>query len=294
MSRYMNAARTLQRQAGVTLIELMVGIAIGMLVVAVALTAFMTSRGLSSSVSEVAKLQQEASFIFRKIGEQLRQAGSMELDLKIPAGSGSNLSSPHTPVVFDPDNLFSRAATVVGAVPGADGSRLSVSFQNTPEMIYKSNAKNKGDTVLGSQMRNCLGEIPGGVSANAKNAIGITSSFDLNSKGELICGASAGSGQQALSSNVADFQVWYLVQGLQNGQTVIQRLSAANVTNWQKVFAVEVCLDLKGVEKVGVEGDATYTQCDGKSGSLRQGRSGSAVRHLVMRNTFQLRSQGVL
>ena len=36
MSRYMNAARNLQRQAGVTLIELMVGIAIGMLVVAVA------------------------------------------------------------------------------------------------------------------------------------------------------------------------------------------------------------------------------------------------------------------
>ena len=57
MSRYMNAARNLQRQAGVTLIELMVGIAIGMLVVAVALTAFMTSRGLFSSVSEVAKLQ---------------------------------------------------------------------------------------------------------------------------------------------------------------------------------------------------------------------------------------------
>jgi hypothetical protein len=71
-------------------------------------------------------------------------------------------------------------------------------------------------------------------------------------------------------------------------------LSAANVTNWQKVFAVEVCLDLKGVEKVAVEGDATYTQCDGKSGSLRQGGAGSAVRHLVMRNTFQLRSQGVL
>ena len=45
---------------------------------------------------------------------------------------------------------------------------------------------------------------------------------------------------------------------------------------------------------IGGESDAARGRELSGLGSLRQGRSGSAVRHLVMRNTFQLRSQGVL
>ena len=56
------------QQRGVTLIELLVGIAIGLMVVAVALGALMASRSISGTVSEATSLQQQAAYAFRVIG----------------------------------------------------------------------------------------------------------------------------------------------------------------------------------------------------------------------------------
>src|SRR5690606_38077148 len=68
-------------QRGVTLIELLVGITIGLLTIAVAMGALMVSRGVSGTVSDSALIQQQASYAFRVIGQQLRQAGSVKLKL---------------------------------------------------------------------------------------------------------------------------------------------------------------------------------------------------------------------
>ena len=59
-------------QRGLSLIELMVGIAIGLLVVAVAMGALMASRGISGTVSEATSMQQQAAYAFRVIGQQHR------------------------------------------------------------------------------------------------------------------------------------------------------------------------------------------------------------------------------
>ena len=69
------------RQHGVTLIELMVGIAIGLLTIAVAMGALMVSRGVSGTVSDASSIQQQGAFAMRVIGLQLRQAGSLRLNL---------------------------------------------------------------------------------------------------------------------------------------------------------------------------------------------------------------------
>lgn len=68
-------------QKGATLIELMVGIAIGLLVVAVAMGALMVSRGVSGTVSDASAIQQQAAYAMRVIGQQTRQAGSLRLNL---------------------------------------------------------------------------------------------------------------------------------------------------------------------------------------------------------------------
>ena len=70
-----------RRQAGVTLIELMVGIAIGLMVVAVALGALMVSRGVSGTVSDASNIQQQAAYAMRVIGAQIRQAGSLYINM---------------------------------------------------------------------------------------------------------------------------------------------------------------------------------------------------------------------
>ena len=86
------------RQRGVTLIELMVGIAIGLLVVAVAMGAVMVSRGVSGTVSDASGIQQQGSYVLRVIGQQLRQAGSLYLNPDPVGGGGTDVL---TAVVFE-------------------------------------------------------------------------------------------------------------------------------------------------------------------------------------------------
>lgn len=59
-------------QRGMTLIELMVGLAIGLLTISVALGALMVSRGVSGTVTDASQLQQQASYAFRVMGQQIR------------------------------------------------------------------------------------------------------------------------------------------------------------------------------------------------------------------------------
>ena len=103
----MRVAKTPLAQRGVTLVELMVGIAIGLLVVAVATSALMVSRGISGTVSDASGLHQQAAHAMRVIGQQVRQAGSLYLNLN-PTGAAT--TDPAAPVALE----------VVS--PGADAS----------------------------------------------------------------------------------------------------------------------------------------------------------------------------
>lgn len=73
------------RQQGVSLIELLIGLSIGLLVIGVATGALMASRGISGTVSDATTMQQQAAYAMRVIGQQLRQAGSLYLEMT-PAG----------------------------------------------------------------------------------------------------------------------------------------------------------------------------------------------------------------
>ena len=76
-----SASPSTQAQGGFTLIELMVGITIGLLTIAVAMGALMVSRSVSGTVSDTSGVQQQAAYAMRVIGMQLRQAGSIRLNM---------------------------------------------------------------------------------------------------------------------------------------------------------------------------------------------------------------------
>ena len=68
-------------QQGLSMIELLVGLTIGLMTIAVAIGTLMISRQVSGSVSEASQLQQQAAQAFRSIAQQARQAGSLRLNL---------------------------------------------------------------------------------------------------------------------------------------------------------------------------------------------------------------------
>jgi type IV pilus assembly protein PilW len=264
-------------QRGVTLVELLVGLAIGLMTVAVALGALLVSRGVSGTVSDATQMQQQASYALRVIGLQLRQAGSIRLNLAyaIPAAAASapQVFNAADPVAFD--TTFNRGTGTLGAVTTVP---LSVGYQNYTEQV------NAGPTAQ-SLLFDCQGRQPSGAT--------IQSNFQLvksagSPSGDLQCTNADGTVQTVIG-NVADFQVVYLQQTTGNDRVVrVRRVNAATAaTAWPSVIAVEVCFELVGEAPVDSAG-GTYANCSGTSTAL-----GDRL-HMVFRNTFQLRTQGVV
>ena len=304
-----NPKKPHQPQSGATLIELLVGITIGLLTIAVAMGALILSRGISGTVSDTSHMQQQASYAFRVIGQQLRQAGSMQLNLAVNKTAIETITAEDL-VAFSPDSeiypAFSSTPPNTPAVSGKDTPssgeyKISVAYQNYQEAIFPIGSKK-------SLFRDCLGAQP--------STTIIQSQFVLDTaKGELKCaGSEKPPNPQAIIKNVADFQVRYLVQSktaAATGIPTIQYVNAADVsahpveaskTDWGTVFAVEVCLVLHGEERVDMPNGSTYVGCDadkdGKGVKVDMSSTGAlpATRknrlHMAFRSAYQLRSQG--
>lgn len=288
-------------QRGVTLIELMVGITIGLLTVAVAMGALMVSRGISGTVSDASTIQQQAAYAMRVIGLQLRQAGSLRLNLD--PGTTTTESTYLIAAAFETDytdpvdtsaSFSIKDHTLKGKKEPSDGEyALSVGYRNYTEPVFTSASAE-------SLQRNCLGGQ--GTSALILSEFVLYTPASDPAKRELRCN---GNGNiQPIVGNVANFQVRYLLQDNTTtpGNSTIKSVDASGVTNWAQVQAVEVCLVLYGNEAMDIPSptqdnpkQGTYTDCDGTAVSMNTLTGARNKRmHIAFRNTFQLRSQGLI
>ncbi len=277
-----------QRQRGVSLIELMVGIAIGLLVVAVAMGALMVSRSISGTVSDASSIQQQAAATLRIIGMQLRQAGSMRLNLD--PGTTAAAETYLVPVAFETALSAGTAEPMDSFDPkthtlsGADSPvSLTTGYRRYTEPVFIA-------TTEQALVRNCVG----GPADNSTHAR-LNNVFTLNGN-ELRC-AGNGATPQPIAQNVANFQVRYVVQDSTTtpGAPTLRTLTASAVTSWGQVQAVEVCLVFYGVEPIDLPTGSNYTDCDGTTVDMSTLTGVRARRmHVAFRNVFQLRSQGLI
>ena len=291
--------KTLQippRQSGVTLIELMVGLAIGLLVVAVAMGALMVSRGISGTVSDASGIQQQGAYILRVLSQQLRQTGSLYLNPDPAGGTSTDVLSP---VAFEikadavgSGNSFVQEESLTGA-----GTTVTTAFRRYQDNVFV--ADNATSSTIGTDFlaRNCVGA-PGNSSTDQR--VESTFAFDSTTN-ELQCGGN-GTAAQPIAQNVAQFQVTYMVQTTDAaGNTTVQYTkgsdmpAAATDPTWRRVQGVQVCLVLYGSEPVDMPAGSSYTDCAGTSVNMTTLTGERKNRmHLLFRNTYQLRSQGLL
>ncbi|MEZ5629794.1 MAG: PilW family protein [Burkholderiaceae bacterium] len=272
-------------QRGVTLIELMIGIAIGLVVVAVATIALMASRGVSGTVSDASDIQQQASYAMRVIGQQLRQGGSLYLNLNSSGAATANILT--APVAFETKVAGSAMQEFDPATDTLSGTNntLTVGYRRYQDLVFTS-------TSPQSLVRNCIGSE--GAAADQR----LESAFSVNGT-ELRC-AGNGSAAQPVVENVANFQVRYALQDTTSvlGSPQIKYAAASEVgtTDWPKVQGVEVCLVLFGTEPIDMPVGTSYTDCDGTTQVDMTTLTGARTKrmHLVFRNVFQVRSQGLV
>lgn len=239
-------------QLGISLVELLVGVAIGLLVILAAIGTLVISRAASGTVSDATQLQHQGSYALRVIGLQLRQAGAIDADYD----EASQLFA------FSAD--YEGLATTGAAVDGAEGAN------GGPDTLVVSTS------VAGMlQQRDCLGaEVD-------ETAPAVEAEFSVVD-GSLRC--QAANTAQPIVRNVADFQVRYRTVTSQ-GARMLDRNQVQAAALWKSVVGVEVCLDLVGEEPVPDAG-ITYVNCAGEAAAR------GARQHMVFRNLFHLRAQG--
>ena len=273
----------MRRQRGVTLIELLVGITIGLLTIAVASGALMVSRGVSGTVSDVSQLQQEAAYLFRSIGQQVRQAGSLRLNL---AANQAPNTPPSSITASDPVAFETRVGDFdpAQAISGGDDS-LIVGFRSYLDSLNAFS----GD---GSLVSDCKGQ------NKAAGDTLIQSTYTFNGPShELRCAGFQDNVPQPMARNVANFQVRYLQQSATgSGHPLMRYVNAATVgTNWPSVFGAEVCIVLFGNEAIDMPAGTSYIDCDGASVDMTTAPAPRTRRlHMAFRSVFQLRSQGLV
>lgn len=261
----------LKFQAGLTLIELMIGLAVGLLVVAVATVSLLGSRSVTGAVSDISGIQQQAAYVMRTFGTQLRQAGSLYLDLGLDADGEGEITSA---------TAFQLRGNSEQAITEAEGTgAITIQYTGYEEPTFADN---------GPISRNCLAE-PGKGVLGPGETIPVESIFTISGT-DLHCNG------QPIAQNVAAFQVRYLLQGTDQDDPTMLYTNSAGVADWNRVQGVEVCLVLFGTERIDLPEGASYTGCDGSTAvnitTLAAPRTNRM--HYVFRNVFQLRSQGLI
>lgn len=209
----------MRRQAGFSLVELMVGITVGLLVVVAAIGSLAYTQSTSTVVVDNAGLQQKADAIFRNIAYHVEQAGANNVEQSTGDPAKIIFSSGFTgfnPIVTGSPGFYIHGAEGASNAPDT----LRVSYQND------------------GNVSDCMG--------NRLNAVTVPT-FDNQfrvSNGNLMClGADASVPEQAIDVGVEDFQVTY---GVQISAGNYQYFSADLVPNWTNVQAVSICLQLAG------------------------------------------------
>lgn len=278
-------------QGGASLIELMVGLTIGMLVVLAATSTVMVTRQGSSTVSDRYRLTMAGNNAMRILSGTIRQAGSMEFEQ--PGGINGA-------VKFTSPAVNRGSAGGVAIVSGTEGSAspdtLTVSYQQ------RGSIDATGTSYVSEVSSDCLGN-GAGLPAIGTPPERIDNLFQVTDV-ELRCNGTRGvagtvidTAQALVGDNtrpteevaVVDFQVRYLVQNATGGTRLVDASAIATdativlLGGWAAVSAVEVCLHLRGVRSDYPT--SNFTDCAGNSvangGRLQQ----------VFRNTYRLRNK---
>jgi type IV pilus assembly protein PilW len=265
-------------QRGASLIELMIGITIGLLVVLAAVGTLVFTSVSSGASSDNVRLQQKAEIFFRMFRFHVEQTGAIALDTSTTnevyfstayVGLAQTSSQPLLGTeLTTPGEVSIHGRTDVGTTPDV----LRVSYQHQ------------------GQERDCLGNLP----PIAERNIRVSNVYSVNANLELVCaGNNPFTGAQALIDGVEDFQVTYGIKTypfatpLTPGTYTYQFLRADQITdaNWPLVSAVAICLQLRsdntnhpqiaGVTQIGCGG--TQVPADGRL-------------HRVFSRTYSLRN----
>lgn len=263
---------------GLTLVELMVAMVVGLLVVLAAVAAFTATRRSASTVDAASQLRDDARFAtdliqrlvvqagFEDVNMVSRRYGTSADDYKL-ANDGVEIKGLQ-PAVFGRDNaLPSTTDPLNSATTRASGS---LGYGSDVLVLQYQTVENALSGLSDGSMIVCEGTAPKTLPVNRGDRLVSILSVDTSSGGEpaLICiTRSETSGafyKSPLIKGVENFQVLYGVDGVTPGaaptapatsvpnrylrasELTVAGNTAATYTNWRRVRSIRIGLVLRG------------------------------------------------
>jgi type IV pilus assembly protein PilW len=298
--------RLVHAQTGVTLVELMIGLLIGMIIAGAATAVFLAVSRLGKNHDDGAKMLEDGGFASARLVAAIRRAGYVDLladqfvvnqilDTSTPLGAA--IDSP-TSTVFDKFGALYGSTTglsagIFGCQNGVfsgtgacqtQGTRdaLTIAYQATTSSSSIDPFSPSVPTTVadGSAFSDCNGIPPAGGTDVVINRYYVTSND------ELMCRGSGNNQARTLAINVDQFKVLYGVSNWSmptdpKRRVVWQTASQVAATNrWNAVVQVDVCLMMKG--PVGsAPNPARSNNCDGTTTSTVDTRARKTFRTVV-------------
>lgn len=229
------------RQAGLTLVELMVAITIGLIVLLAVGSIYLSSRQTYRIQEDNARVQEAGKYALEVIGRSIRQAG---------ANAEMNFSKTATTYQC---NVAGTCVAIVGTDGAASAAdTLTVQFYAGREEL------NGGAWIA----RDCTG---------GTAALGTVVSNTFNVTGtDLRCTGSVG-GVQPLVENVEDIQVVYGIDTDASGsagyRSADQYVAAPTAAQWPNVVAARVCVRIQSANNGLTTSPQKYLNCAGALGT---------------------------
>lgn len=300
----MNPVRSVRNVRGISLIELLVSMAIGLVVVSAVIVSYLGSGQASRHQSALTQMNQDAQIGLNMLSREIQLAGySAPASVTVVAGPPSVTS-----INYHNLNCGAGACALANLVSttsyifGCDGTRGVSPFTSPTAtalacgpavgatsagfgVVYEADVKNTAPTA-GGVPTDCLGASIGATNPGANQYyvarnrffIDVATGGGATGRPELFCASDkAGASKQPLLENVEDMQVWYGVSNVAVTQTAASRqvvryakagaVNAAGAAEWDKVVSVRICLLMRSEEVVltSAEDTLTYLDCDSNS-----------------------------
>ncbi len=247
------------RQAGMTLLELMISLALGLLLLTGIGTIYVGSNQTYRVQEENARIQESGRYALEVIGREIRQAG---------ADAPMNYSTIAVPLMCE-----TASTPPCITINGTDNATNGTAFDTLTTQLYANLDENNAG-VRG--IRDCSGGF-------AVQGTLVTNTFAINGT-DLRCTGSV-AGAAPLISNVEDFQVLYGID-TDNNQSANQYTAAP--ANLNQVVSVRVCVLLFSAAQGITTARQTYLNCGGALGTLTGANAftQAAVGDSRLRRTF--------
>ena len=267
--------KRLSRQTGVTLVELMIALVIGLILAIAGSTVYLYSKQSFNTSTETSQLEENGRFAINLLSKYIQTAGFVMIDPTIPSPQGPidnkifgcrfGMTNPTSGTTSA--DLACQAATPAGEMPSE-----SIELFSETDVWDSTGVKFQGFDCIGESSINM------GPTINETRSYFYISQTDVTTPtgtvrmGQLSCLA-----DRSITSTAPDFQRQPLIPGIEQiafnyilpsaadpnvGQSALPA-SSLTATQWPSVLAVDVCVLGKSIQPASNDSGTSYTDCYG-------------------------------